>query len=269
MSKYGGRRPIQRGQGGEGGSLGGLVKILVLILVVVGAAYLFYLYWIGRAVTETDAETGCLRNAPSPQAALVMVDSTDRLSRENSVRIGSRVRDLVDGLPRYSRVIIVPFGGDTAAPLQAIFNGCVPGRPSDARWDEGGQLLTEPYQRFRRELDGLVSRLQQLPDSQSSPITEQVVRAASDPQLRWQGTARTLVLATDGLESSIYWTRNLRLANPPQGLLRDVRVEYFEVGNTRGNRLQTHEMRLEWKSWFERAGAEVRITAPGFSANPQ
>lgn len=268
MTKYGGARS-HRGGNGKGGGLGGLVKGLILLALVGGVGYLGYWYWAGRSLNETDSQTGCLTNAPAPQAVLFMVDSTDRLSRENSERIGSRVRDAVDNLPRYSRVIIVPFGGDTAAPLQAIFNGCVPGRPSDARWDEGAQLLAEPYQRFGRELDALVAQLQQLPDSRSSPITEQVVRAASDPQLHWQGNARTLVLITDGLESSIYWTRNLRLPNPPEALLRDVRAEYFEVGNTRGNRLQTREMRLEWKSWLERGGADVRLSAPGFSAHPE
>lgn len=267
MSKYG-ARPGQGG-GQSGGGLGGLLKGLVAIAVVAGICYLGYRYWIGGAATATDAETGCLTNVPAPQAALIMVDATDRLSRENSERISSRIHDVVGGLERYSRVIILPFGGDTAAPLQPIFDGCVPGRPSDARWDEGGQLLAEPYRRFQHELQALVTRLQQIPDSHSSPITEQIVRAASDPQLHWQGSMRTLVLTTDGLESSIYWTRNLRLPDPPDSLLRDVRVEYFEIGNTRGNRLQTREMRLEWKSWLERAGADVRISAPGFSANPQ
>jgi hypothetical protein len=196
-----------------------------------------------------------------------MVDSTDRLSAENGARIRERINDAVNVLPRYSRVIIVPFGGDTATPLIPIFNKCLPGRAATASIDEGSQLLEEDYRAFAQALDGMVTHLQQLPDSRTSPIAEQIVRAASDPELHWQGTARTMVVITDGLETSIYWTRNLRLNDPPEGLLRDVRAEYFEIGNAHGNRLQTPQMRLEWKSWFERAGAEVRITAPGFSAN--
>jgi hypothetical protein len=196
-----------------------------------------------------------------------MVDATDRLSPENASRISSRIDDVVNRLDRYSRVIIVPFGGDTAAPLLPIFNKCLPGRAATANFDEGTQRLEQQYDAFRDALGAMSSRLTQLPDSRTSPITEQVVRAASDSQLHWQGSARTLVLITDGLESSIYWTRNLRLPDPPEALLRDVRAEYFEIGNERGNRLQTRQMRLEWKSWLERAGATVRITAPGFSAS--
>jgi 4-amino-4-deoxy-L-arabinose transferase-like glycosyltransferase len=237
------------------------------ILLILGAlGYFGYRYAQARHARETDSDTGCLTNASAPQATLFLVDETDRLSSENGARIRARINDAVAVLPRFSRVIIVPFGGDTATPLLPIFNKCLPGRASTASLDEGGQLLDEDYRAFEQALNQMVTRLQQLPDSRTSPITEQVIRAASDPELHWQGNLRTMVIITDGLETSIYWTRNLRLPDPPAGLLRGVRVEYFEIGNERGNRLQTHEMRLEWKSWLERAGADVRLTAPGFSA---
>jgi hypothetical protein len=229
--------------------------------------YLAYQYLIPGPSRQTDRETGCLTGAPTPQATLFLVDHTDRLSHENVVRIRSRIDDAVSGLPRYSRVVIVGFGDDTAAPLLPIFNGCLPGRASDAGVNEGRLVLAAQFDEFRHQLDVMAARLEQLPEARSSPITEQIVRAASDPQLHWQGNVRTIVVITDGLESSIYWTRNLRLPNPPENLLRNVHAEYFEIGNQRGSRLQTHEMRLEWKSWLERAGAEARITAPGFSAD--
>jgi hypothetical protein len=263
--RYGGGSGAGRGQVGSGP--GRLVAILAGVALLAAIGYFGFKYYQGRVARATDAETGCLTGAPTPQAMLVMVDATDRLSRENAQRIRSRINDAVAELPRYGRVIIVPFGGDTAAPLAPIFNKCLPGRSATAGLDEGSQLLEEEYQSFRQALDGMIGRLESLPDSRSSPITEQIVRAASDPQLHWQGTARTLVLVTDGLESSIYWTRNLRLPDPPEGLLRNARVEYFEIGNARGNRLQTHSMRMEWKSWLERAGAEARISAPGFPAS--
>ena len=264
--RYGGG--VRRGSPGPGRKgLGTVIAVLAGLGLLAALGYFGFQYYNGRTARATDAETGCLTNAPTPQSVLFMVDATDRLSRENAQRIRSRINDAVAELPRYSRVIIVPFGGDTAAPLAPIFNKCLPGRSSTAALDEGSQLLEEQYQAFRQALDGMIGGLERLPDARSSPITEQIVRAASDPQLHWQGSARTLVLITDGLESSIYWTRNLRLPDPPEGVLRDARVEYFEVGNARGNRLQTRSMRLEWKSWLERAGAEVRITAPGFPAS--
>lgn len=253
-------------RGGGGAPLGKIGAAFVALLLLAGLGWLGYRYMTSRGERETDTETGCLTNAPNPQAVLFMVDATDRLSAENAARIRSRIDDAVGHLPRYSRVIVLSFGGDTAAPLLPIFNRCLPGRAATANFDEGGQLLEEEYRAFRTALDGMTARLQQLQDSRTSPISEQIVRAASDPQLHWQGEARTLVLITDGLESSIYWTRNLRLPDPPEALLRGVRAEYFEIGNARGSRLQTREMRLEWKSWLERAGAEVRLTAPGFSA---
>jgi hypothetical protein len=263
MSQY---RSASRKSSG-GGKFGKALVWIVILIAVAGLGYLAYLYTIDREQRQTDAETGCLTNAPTPQAVLFMVDSTDRLTTENAARVKSRIDDAVDGLSRHSRVIIVPFGGDTAVPLLPIFNKCVPGRSATASLDEGAELLEEEFKGFEEALTSMVSRLEQLPDARSSPITDQIIRAASDPQLHWQGHARTLVLITDGLESSIYWTRKLKLPDPPEGLLRDTRVEYFGIGNAKGNRLQTRDMRLEWKSWLERAGADVRITAPGFPAS--
>ncbi|MFL6856945.1 MAG: hypothetical protein ACJ8EB_03445 [Allosphingosinicella sp.] len=263
MAKYGSSRPS------GGGGLAALLVPLLLVSLVGGGGYFAWQYTKTGEAKETDAHTGCLTNVPTPQAVLFLIDATDRLSKENAERIGSRIKDAVDGLDRYSRVLIVSFGGDTATPLHQIYNGCIPGKASTARWDEGAQLLGRQYDEFKKQLDGLVTQLQQLPDAKTSPITEQVVRAASDPQLHWEANVRTLVLVTDGLQSTIYWTRHLKLPDPPAGLLKDVRAEYFEVGNEKGTRLQTPEMRLEWKSWFERAGADIRITAPGFPASPQ
>ncbi|RYE02431.1 MAG: hypothetical protein EOP61_08705 [Sphingomonadales bacterium] len=263
MSKY--ARGGRNGRSGSGG-IGAWAVPVAGALVLAGAAYGGWSYFGVMKQREVDAETGCLANAPTPQAVVFLVDETDHLSHENAIRIQSRIHDAVMTMPRYSRVTIVPFGGDTAAPLLPIFNKCLPGRSSTARIDEGGLLLEEEYKVFDAALNTMVSQLEKLPDSRTSPITEQIVRAASDPQLHWQGKARTMVIMTDGLESSIYWTRNLKLADPPAELLRDVSVEYFEIGNAKGNRFQTPQMRLEWKSWLERAGANVRITAPGYSA---
>jgi hypothetical protein len=251
---------------GGGGRASLFFWAIGLALAVVGG-YFTYQYVINAPSRETDTATGCLTNAPAPQAVMFLVDHTDRLSRETIVRIKSRIDDAVSDLPRYSRVIILGFNDDTAAPLLPIFNGCLPGRGTDAGLNEGRLILAQQFDEFRAQLDSMAGRLEQLPDSHSSPITEQIVRAASDPQLHWQGTSRTVVIITDGLESSIYWTRNLRLPDPPENLLRGVHAEYFEIGNARGNRLQTREMRLEWKSWLERAGASARISAPGFSAD--
>jgi hypothetical protein len=270
MGKYNNAgRSGQYGQhgGGRGGGGGASTALLVLVgIAILGALGFFgYRYAQSRSAREVDKDN-CLANAVSPQATLFLIDETDRLSHENAERIKARIRDAVNVMPRYSRIVIVPFGGDVATPLQPIFNRCLPGRQATASIDEGGQLLEEEYQGFEKALDGEVKKLEQIPDSKNSPITEQVIRAASDPELHWQGKARTLVLITDGLESSIYWTRNLKLNDSPEGLLRNVHAEYFEIGNARGTRLQTPQMRAEWKSWLEKAGADVRVTAPGYSA---
>ena len=218
------------------------------------------------SANATDANSGCLTKKDAPEAMLVLVDETDKLSKENAERIRQHMLDQVNRLPRYSRVLIVPFGGDIATPLHPIFDHCVPGKGEDGGVTEGAQVLQVKYDQFEKALNGLVESLQTIPDSKTSPITGQIVRAASDEVLHWQGQAKSLILVTDGLESSVYWTKELQLQKPVPGLLQGVKVEYFEVGNAKGARFQNPALRKAWKVWLEGAGGEVRMVAPGYPA---
>lgn len=265
MGKYSRSGSGQR-QGGEGGVNTGLIAG-VAALVIAGLGGGFFFMKRDASNNQTDQSTGCLINRDTPEAMLVLVDETDKLSRENSERIRTHVVDKVNALPRYSRLTIVPFGGDIATPLKPIFDQCLPGRGDDAGMTEGTLILKKKYEEFTAALDGLVDQLQEIPDSRTSPITEQIVRAASDEVLHWQGQTRSLYLVTDGLESSIYWTKELRLKEPTQGILKGVKAEYFEVGNSKAARLQTRELREQWKAWLTSAGADVRMNAPGYPAS--
>jgi hypothetical protein len=265
VGKYTERRSGQRRVGGGSINVSLIVGAVAVVLAGLGSGF-FFLKRDGSH-NQTDQTTGCLINRNTPEAMLVLVDETDKLSRENSERIRTHIVDKVNALPRYSRLTIVPFGGDIATPLKPIFDQCLPGRGDDAGMAEGALILKKKYEEFTAALDGLVDQIQEIPDSKMSPITEQVVRAASDEVLHWQGQTRSLYLVTDGLESSIYWTKALQLKEPTEGILKDVKAEYFEVGNSKAARLQTRELREKWKSWLTSAGAEVRMNAPGYPAS--
>lgn len=243
---------------------GKLAKNLAIIAAVGAISWGGYTYNNHMNSKQTDEKTGCLSNAAPPKSVLYLVDATDRLSPETSDRIRRRILDEVNGLPRFSKVLVISFGEDEASPLNPIFNRCLPGKAATAGIDEGSGLLERDYKAFETSLNEMISGLKNMPDSKKSPIANQVVRAASDPVFHWDGEKRELVLVTDGLESSIYWQNDLKLPNPPEGILRGVEAEYFEIGNMKASRLQRRQMRLEWKSWLERAGATVKITAPGF-----
>ncbi len=254
----------RRDRGGNG--VKGAIWIGSLALIAIALAFGFY--WIKRdAGKHATDESGCLKQGLAPQAALFMIDTTDRLSTASAGRVLQEIREVIKGMPRYSRVAIVPFGDDQAAPFPILFGGCLPGRAEDARPTESERFLGEDFKKFEASLDQLGDKLASLQDAETSPITRQVVRAASDPTLKWEGDQKLLILITDGLESSVFWTRDLRLADPPRGLLDDVCAEYFEVGNERSNRLQTPQLREQWREWFEKSGASIRIFAPGYRAD--
>lgn len=252
------------GQARDGG--GGAIWLIAL--AVLGAALVGGWFYLHRRAEQTmvTEETGCLQNAAAPRAAMFMIDSTDRLSPETAKHVIDTIKQDAAALPRFSRVILVPFDDDTARPLKPIFSKCLPGSGKDAGIDENARFLEIARHEFDQSLDKLEDTLTGLPPSKTSPISTQIVRAASDPVLEWKGAKRTLVLLSDGLESSIYWTRTLKLPEPPHGLLDGVDVEYVELGNEKAGKLQSDQMRQQWRSWFEKAGGDVRMTAPGYAA---
>lgn len=261
MASIKGRRAANGSHGA-----GGVVWLGAAILL--GVALLGGFGWLKvRSDAKAVDAGGCLSNAAAPVAVLFMVDATDRLNAKTAAYVVDTIRNEEQDLPRYARVILTPFGDDVATPLQPLIRACLPGRSDDAGLDENGRYLQVARDAFNARVDRLTDDLQQLTPSKTSPIAAQVVRAASDPILQWTGRKRRLVLLSDGLETSVYWTRGLHLPDPPSHLLDDVDVEFVELGNARGARLQSDELREAWKTWFEKAGASVRMTAPGYAAD--
>ena len=215
---------------------------------------------------QVDRATGCLMHSETPKALLVMVDTTDPLVQESGVRLKTAIMDAVGKLPRYSRVTLIAFGNQLAEPLAIKFDGCLPGRRDDAGWDEGGGYLEYQHHKFEVEVQRVIQSLDNLPPASSSPIAEQVIRAASDRVLHWDGARRGMLLVTDGLQTSAYVRTQVRLPAPPDGILKGVEVEFFEVGNARDQSLQTPVMRTAWADWFKSAGATVTMSAPGYAA---
>ena len=238
---------------------------LLSMAACVGAYVGYQAYERRHRQHEVDKETGCLLHAENPQAVVLMIDSTDPLAKQSGPRLRTAIMDLVNDLPRYSRVTLVAFGNQLADPLEIKFDGCLPGRRDDAGWDEGGGYLNSQFRKFDTKVKQVVASLEALPPANSSPIAEQVIRAASDRVLHWEGARRRLFLATDGLESVVYRTGRVTLPTPAANLLSGVDVEFFEVGNERDYALQTPSMRVAWANWFKAAGStSVQMSAPGY-----
>ncbi len=239
---------------------------LLALAACVGAFTAVRAYQQRQHERQVDRTTACLLNSETPKALLVMVDTTDPLVQDSGLRLKTAIMDAVGELPRYSRVTLIAFGNQLAEPLTVRFDGCLPGRRDDAGWDEGGGYLEHQHQRFESEVQRVVQSLDNLPPANSSPIAEQVIRAASDRVLHWEGARRGLLLVTDGLQTSVYAQSGVRIPAPPESILRGVEVEFFEVGNARDQSLQTPAMRTAWADWFKSAGATVTMSAPGYAS---
>lgn len=258
------RRTTRRGRGRDRGpNMPLLIAAGIMVVGAIGGTS-----WYLRSVSAemaTDDKTGCLTKRKAPEAVMFLVDTTDKLSAEHARRIRTHITDIVSQLPIYSKVLVVPFGGDIALPLEPVFDLCVPGKAGQERLDQGALLLQQRYEEFEAVIGKLERTLIEVSDAPSSPITNQVVRAVSDEVLHWDGEKRRLILVSDGLQSSKFRTPIGALPPPPRAdFLKGVDAEYFEVGNQRGSAGQNRQLREGWQSWFENAGARVKIVAPGF-----
>lgn len=219
---------------------------------------------------ERDAQTLCLLHGATPRAELTLLDQTDALaagSGQHFTRLANHIRDT---LPRNGRLTIVPFGGDLGQPLEVAFDICSPGRGSEAEGlTEGTSKIQRDYEaRFLAPLKSAEAQLTAPRESNQSPIAAQIMRAVNDPTIGWTGEQRVLNILTDGLEnttgSKVYLDGQVHLPPPPPELLRGVTVNYYELASAKHSALQTNAVRTAWKAWFEEAGAQVNMYAPGF-----
>ncbi|HEX8572195.1 MAG TPA: hypothetical protein VF759_05540 [Allosphingosinicella sp.] len=257
------------GEGPAGWKVAAAGTALLVLAAGVGAGVLK-----GQRAAEENARnpsTLCLEKGLPPVSTLALLDVTDRLAADSGDRFTRLVQRLRDDLPRNARLTIVPFADDLGQSLAPAIDICSPGRGEEANGSfEGPGRIQRAYEtKFQAPLQRIAQRLSDTGASANSPIAEQIVRAASDPAISWSGTRRELTLFTDGLQntpsSRVYSTGAVRLPPPPPGILQGVTVNYIELTNPRHNALQSAQVRLAWKAWFEAAGAErVRMFAPGF-----
>lgn len=247
----------------NGGGGKGVAWIAVFAILTLGLALAAWKLIGDRYQNKVDLELGCLVNRLPPVAALFLVDATDQLGAIEAKRVVDQIKLVESKLDPYSRMIVVAFGDQTTSVPQPIFDRCMA--------PKAGLTVGERYvERIRKEFIDKVSqletKLQQVPNSKSSPIGQQIINVASDPLLKWEGDRKRLILITDGLETQVYSSKRLTLKPAPENILKGVDAEYFEIGNTRSQSLQTPQLREAWGQWLVAAGAKVKITAPGYRA---
>lgn len=259
-------------QPAPGKSSGALWPMLLALAVALVAGGAFAL-WRSSQADEVDPATGCLVRGEAPTAALFMVDITDKLSAANIKMIASSIVDRARALPRASRLSVVLFGDDTSSAFVPLdLSPCTRPNGEAARLDENARFLDEDYKKYQADLVSKIdAAIADAPPSHTSPITEQLLRAANSPSLHWQGAKRELTLFTDGLETGATTQsgHGFHLPAPGATVLGGSDVTFIEIGNKRDHKMQTHREREAWRGWLTAAGAAaVHMVAPGYAAAP-
>jgi hypothetical protein len=250
------------------------VRIGVWLLVIAASLVGIGVFMVARAemdrASQREPKTLCLLHAPSRTATLMLVDRTDPLTLSDRENFQAIVRHAAASMLKNDRLTIVPFDGELGRTPVPIFDFCAPGTEHEIdEMQEGrGEVRRKLEEDFLQPLEVKLGELIKPHRTDFSPIAEQVERIATNPAIGWQGEHRVLAILTDGLQyttsSPIYKDGRIRLPKATRGLLEGVTVRYYLLANAQRSDLQLTQTQSAWKTWFEDAGAEVEIYAPGF-----
>ena len=219
--------------------------------------------WLLRPA-ELEAATLCPTDRPLEGHTVVIVDRTDRWSQA----MGSALTQLVENAQRdtdkYEKFSIVALDAENS--VHPLFSICNPGEPTF--WSDlyrGRRYTTRDFeQRFVGAAEGVIERVREPSEANTSPIVEYVHRWLGSDDFSLAVRQRRLILVSDMRQNSslfsIYTEAEDQLGDvverqfgpSAQGVAFDV---YF-VAHGRDHNVTEDEVRIAWEHAFGRIGAE-------------
>lgn len=179
-----------------------MVAVAAIAILGAFAAGAGYLYFTKR---PTDRMTGCPTDHYDNVTA-VLVDLTDPINPTQAAALKNALLKIRNDVPKYGRLEIYPLESTTKSVIAPLFAGCSPGsgRDVDSRLYGNPELADRLWQKqFASKVDGVLSNLLDMPESQNSPIFEAVqsvaVTAFGSP-IAESARQRTLVVISDMIQ---------------------------------------------------------------------
>lgn len=130
-------------------------------------------------------ERSCLIGRPPPLVREVVIDTTTRLSPQETVNVLAAVREARD-LPRFGQIVLLLVDADHPYEPKAYLNLCNPGSPSQLNvlFHTPSHAERRWIAAFGKPLDDIAETLTKSGDSATSPLLETITGVTWRPEFR-------------------------------------------------------------------------------------
>mgnify|MGYP003108496282 CR=1 FL=1 len=244
----------------------GMLLILASIIVVVSVGWVF----IEKKSTavEIDEITNCPVEGANSISA-IYIDTTDSLSRDQSLFITRTLTKLISGSEKYDKFLIY-FLTENAEDLVSKLEVCNPGdgRNASALTSNKRQIEKRWQAQFMNKLSLAFANLKTAPEASRSPIIEGLKYVSTDAFAGFDASSKRVLLVSDllqhsnlvshyksdyGLEDE-YFQKNIDNSLP---YLENVAVEIFYVVRPENRMLQTNKHIRFWEKVISRSGGYI------------
>ena len=247
----------------RGLKIAGLVGFIVMMIG--GAAAMS----IASMKPPVDEATLCRRDIPLELSKLIIVDTTDPLTRNQLSQLRAAIIRARDSLPVYGKLTLLFLDAGSPYEPREIFSMCNPGSSAnsnplfvtasrmDKRWKDS----------FGQPLDDTIAWLKSAPTAEASPLMETIAAATQRPDFDARIPKKELIVVSDLLQHqpggytqyqqgdlwAAYKRSRLPIETRPD--LTDVTIDIIYLTRPQVAQFQTPRHRAFWRRWLNQAGA--------------
>ncbi len=245
-----------------------LIGVLLVLITIAVFGYFFLLY-MNQKVNHVslDKNTYCPIDTTPAEVTVLLVDTTDKLSKIQQSSIENIVEKLVSEIPRYGALAIYTVSTNPDVQSNPVFYRCNPGRGSEINPLVGNPQKVEKSWKdgFKGVLSTELSKTLNTNSADASPIFESIqwITIQQFEKLGNDSVPRSLVMMSDFLQhtsdyshytSSLDFQKfeNSQYYRKIKANLQNVRVEMWQIRRNSGR--QNASLTEFWKTYFRSLG---------------
>lgn len=244
----------------------GYILGFISLLVVGTIGYSFYQESSNRV--EIDELTNCPING-SPSRTAILIDTTDSLSRDQSLYLERRLDEIVKKSETFARFDVY-FLDQKIEAISPKLSVCNPGEGDDkSELTSNVRRIKEKWQNdFYTKISSLFSELENVPTSDSSPIVEGIKYVSIDAFVGDQSQKKSLMIISDLLQHSSLLSHynngytetassDSSAINSSLPYLTGVNVNIMYIVRPSNRSLQTNKHLVFWENLIQESGGRV------------
>ena len=217
----------------------------------------------------TDTETFCRTDLPLAYHAILLVDATDKFSRDQAEKLRATVKEERDAVPQFGKLTILFISPKAPFEPEQLLSMCNPGAGTDANplFSNPEQIQAVWHQRLADPVNAAVRRLLILPSAPRSPVLESITSITWRNDFDHRVPHRYLRITSDLLQNEPGGYTHYQVGDPWNRFARTtlakkvdadltnvvVKIDYLRRPETLQYQNETHKR--FWERWLIDHGA--------------